>query len=150
MVFRSFLIKLTKFVLIPAITALFLNFFINWFSAPQLSMNLISDTEFSRKIAIENRGDNVVGARVIIYVPQTYIDNKLVTLNLESNIPSEPIGNWRRYQLDINAPIIHMRNIHIGNIGFKSEEEASIYYYWLPNTFYCFLVCYCNIQETFN
>lgn len=131
--------KFWGLIFIPILVSLFTNAFITYFSAPLLSMNLHDEnkdnlnvtsfpTKFSRIINIENRGETIIGGRVILYIPREYIDNKSIDFRPYMPISREeaPKGYYR-YQLDINAPIFYLRNIRIGEIEFSITDKNQKY-----------------------
>lgn len=128
--------KIIEIALIPIVTALILNFIITWHSAPQLSMNISGDRVFfpgrlstiERRIEIENEGDSVIGARVLIDVPEEYIISGDVATKLisKTNVINKDI-KYKRYQVDIDAPIIHDRSMGIGTIWFKIKDKNTEY-----------------------
>ncbi len=116
------------------VTGFILNFLITWFSAPQLSMNM-SGGDFAiqneavvveKRIEIENRGDNVIGARVLVNIPSEYIHTKEVQTDLpfSRRLLNDDI-TYNRYQQDIGIPIIHDKTIIVGNMRFVVKNKKT-------------------------
>ena len=109
--------KTFQAVIIALFMGLIINFLATWFSAPQLSMNLSGKEakyegisfDYTCIVDIENRGSNSSGARILLDIPENYVNNELVAAHFDPPTKIRLIPNLVRSQIEIDTPILQLR-----------------------------------------